>query len=94
MQALKVLVVVMGVLIVFGTVALVFVIVQRTGNLASTIGRSELALGLPEGSRIAGIAAAEGGALAVWVTTPGGEGRVLLVDGRRGRVIGEIRPGQ
>jgi hypothetical protein len=98
-RALKVLVVVMGVLIVLGTVALAWVIVQRVGGAGGMAGRGgsgavplEMVLGQPEGTRIAGIAALEGGILAVWVTGPQGD-RVVLVDPRRGRVLGEVRPG-
>jgi len=94
--ALKALVVGMGVLIVAGTVALVAVVVQRAGGIggggAGSV-RLDVALDQPEGSRIAGIAAAEGGALGVWVSRPDGD-RVLLVDPRRGRVAGEIRLGR
>ena len=86
----------MGVLIVAGTVALVAVVVQRAGGIggggAGSV-RLDVALDQPEGSRIAGIAAAEGGALGVWVSRPDGD-RVLLVDPRRGRVAGEIRLGR
>jgi hypothetical protein len=89
-RALKALVVGMGVLIVAGTVALVAVVVQRAGGFAAGAARLDLSLDQPEGSRIAGIAAAEGGALGVWVARPDGD-RVLLVDPRRGRVAGEIR---
>ena len=95
-RALKALVVGMGVLIVAGTVALVAVVVQRAGGIggggAGAARLVDLALDQPEGSRIAGIAAAEGGALGVWVARPDGD-RVLLVDPRRGRVAGEIRLG-
>ena len=85
----------MGVLIVGGTVALVAVVVQRAGGVSGSgqATRLDLALGQPEGSRIAGIAAAEGGALGVWVARPDGD-RVVLVDTRRGRVAGEIRLGR
>jgi hypothetical protein len=87
-RALTILVAVMGVLIVAGTVALAVVIVQRLGGgvdspvLAGSLGQ-------PEGSRIGGIASAEG-RVAVWVVRPDGE-RVLLLDGRSGRVVGELR---
>lgn len=84
----------MGVLIVAGTVALVAVVVQRFGAAAGGgAARFDLVLDQPEGSRIAGIAAAEGGALGVWVARPDGD-RVLLIDPRRGRVAGEIRLGR
>ncbi|GAA0569230.1 hypothetical protein GCM10009416_04440 [Craurococcus roseus] len=94
MRALKALVIGMGVLIVAGTVTLVAVIVQRAGGVAGGgAARLELALDQPEGSRIAGVAAVEGGALGVWVQRPDGD-RVVLVDTRRGRVAGEIRLGR
>lgn len=83
----------MGVLIVFGTVALVVVAVQRVGGAGGGSARLDLALDQPEGSRIAGIAAADGGTLGVWVARPDGD-RVVLVDPRRGRVAGEIRLGR
>ena len=95
MRALKALVIGMGVLIVAGTVALVAVVVQRAGGLGGgQAARLDLPLNQPEGSRIAGVAAAEGGTLAVWVARPDGDHRGVLVDTRRGRVAGEIRPGR
>lgn len=91
MRALKVLVVVMGVLIVVGTVTLVALIVQRAGGIGAE--RSgQLALRQPPGSRIAGIAAAEG-RVAVWVERPDG-GRILLLDAARLRVVGEVVVGE
>jgi len=91
-RALKVLVIVMGVLIVVGTVALVWVVVQRIGRVAESPVPREVALQLPQGSRIAGIAGSDQ-ELAIWVTGPQGD-RVLLLDQRSGRVLGEIRAGQ
>jgi hypothetical protein len=87
-RALTILVAVMGVLIVAGTVALAVVIVQRLGGAADSPVLAG-SLGQPEGSRIGGIASAEG-RVAVWVVRPDGE-RVLLLDGRSGRVVGELR---
>ncbi len=81
----------MGVLIVGGTLALAVLLVQRAGGPGSS-GRWETALGQPEGARVAGVAAAEGG-IAVWVTRQDGD-RVLVLEPKRGRVIGEIRTGQ
>jgi hypothetical protein len=91
-RTLKVLVVAMGVLLVLGTVTLVALIVQRAGGGAGGSRPFDLALGQAEGTRIAGIAAVEGGGLAVWVQRPDGAERVLILDVRRGRVAGEIRP--
>jgi hypothetical protein len=87
--ALKWLVIVMGVLIVAGTVGLVTVIVQRlnAGDAAERIGLQHL--GQPAGTRILSVAGAEG-RIAVLVSRPDGE-RVLLLDPRRGRVLGELR---
>lgn len=92
MRALKILVVVMGVLIVAGTVTLVALVVQRAGGLSGGTGRLALALEQPAGTRIAGIAGVDQG-LAVWVQRPDGTESVLLVDPRRGRVTGEVTPG-
>ncbi|WP_245624393.1 DUF6476 family protein [Belnapia moabensis] len=91
MKALKVLVVVMGVLIVGGTVTLVALLVQRAGGGGANAAW-QAALDQPEGSRIAGIAASETG-IGVWVQRPDGD-RVLMVDPKRGRVSGEIRLGR
>ncbi|WP_229678019.1 DUF6476 family protein [Caldovatus sediminis] len=90
LRALKWLVVVMGALIVAGTVTLVVAIVQRLGDGAGAPAPT-LALDQPAGARIAGIAAA-GDHLAIWLERPDGEGLVVLVDPRRRRVAGEIRP--
>jgi hypothetical protein len=79
----------MGVLILAGTVTLVVLLVQRVGG---TGGTWEAALDQPAGTRIAGVAAADGG-VAVWLQRPDGE-RVVVVDPKRGRVLGEIRPGR
>ena len=90
MRFLKALVIGLGVLIVAATVALVVLIVQRSGG--STVGLGAAALGQPAGTRIAGIAGVEK-TIAIWVVRPDGE-RVLLFDPARGRVVGEIRPGE
>jgi hypothetical protein len=81
----------MGVLIVVGTVTLVALLVQRVGGGGGSA-PWEVALGQPEGGRIAGVAAAEG-SIAIWVQRPDGD-RVVLVDPKQGRVTGEIRPGR
>jgi hypothetical protein len=86
--ALKWLVGVMGVLIVAGTVALAVLIVQRLGE-GEAGGLGARHLGQPPGTRIVSVASDQG-RLAVLVARPDGE-RVLLVDPRRGRVLGELR---
>ncbi len=77
----------MGVLIVIGTLALALVIVQRVGGASEEVGVR--GLGQPAGTRIVSVAVAEG-RLAVLVQRPDGE-RVLLVDPKRARVVGELR---
>jgi hypothetical protein len=78
----------MGVLIVLGTLGLVAVVVQRLGGAGEAALGSQH-LGQPAGTRILGLAAAEG-RIAVLVARPDGE-RVLLLDARRGAVVGELR---
>ena len=80
----------MGVLIVGGTLALVCS--SSSGLAAAAADAGRRALDQPEGTRITGIAATEGG-IGVLVVRPDGE-RVLLVEPKRGRVVGEIRPGR
>jgi hypothetical protein len=88
--ALKWLVIVMGVLIVAGTVALVVLLVQRAGGGGSERSMASIGhLGQPAGTRILSIAGAEG-RIAVLVARPDGE-RVLLLDPRSGRLAGELR---
>lgn len=75
-------------LIVVGTLGLVVVLVQRVGGAAEdAVGLRHL--GQPAGTRIVSVAAA-GGRLAVLVARPDGD-RVLLVDPKGGRVVGELR---
>ncbi len=80
----------MGVLIVVATVVLVVLLVQRVGGAAGEAALPPASLGQPAGTRILGVATAEG-RLAVLVTRPDGTERVLLVEPRRGRVLGELR---
>jgi hypothetical protein len=89
--ALKVLVVVMGVLIIGGTVTLVTLLVQRAGGGGAAAGW-QVGLDQPEAARIGGIAASEGG-IGIWVQRPDGD-RVLLVDPKLGKVTGDIRLGR
>ncbi|HWL82212.1 MAG TPA: DUF6476 family protein [Roseomonas sp.] len=95
-RALKILVVVMGVMIIVGTVALVVALVQRSHTamtgLSSGAVSTDLALRQPAGTQISQIAVLNG-QLAVWVERPDG-GRILLVDPQGGRVAGEIRLGE
>jgi hypothetical protein len=92
----------MGVLIIIGTVGLVIAIVQklnrsalepaaetRTGPAVAL--STDLALGQPAGTRIAGIAAPAGW-LAVWLERPDG-GRIVMVDPSGQQPSREIRLG-
>jgi len=87
MRSLKILVVAMGVMIVAGTVALVVVLVQRAGR-GGGASLPPMSLELPPGSRITGIAGAEG-RFAVLVQRPDGD-RIVLLDARTGRPVGEV----
>jgi hypothetical protein len=91
MRALKVATVVMGILIVLGTVGLVVGIVCRSSSpapvAAMPAGFSAL-LQEPEGTRITGIAALQD-RLAIQLQG-GGADRVVLVDPRTGAVLGRI----
>ena len=80
----------MGVLIVAGTVTLVALIVQRVGAAGDQATLPPAALGQPAGTRMLFLAAAEG-RLAVLVARPDGSERLLLIDPKRGRVVGELR---
>ena len=93
LRALKVLVVVMGVLIVAGTVTLGTLIVQRMGGVPPTIPAVSAGLGQPAGSRIVGVAPGAEGRVVVAVARPDGD-RLLILDSRNGRTLGEIRAGE
>ncbi len=75
----------MGVLIVAGTVTLVVLLIKRAGGPARA---PDVALDLPAGNRIMGIAGVDG-RLAIWLDGPEGA-RILLLDGT-GRRVGELR---
>lgn len=79
----------MGVLIVAGTVTLVTLIVQRAGGGNQPAAIAGLHLGQPAGTRMLSVAGADG-VLAVLVARPDGE-RLVLLDARAGRVLGEVR---
>lgn len=86
LKALKAAVVVMGVLIVLGTVTLVVVAVNRAATVPAS--RVAATLRAPAGSRIVGLAAV-GPRLAV-ALHGGGPDRVVLVDPATGREAGRI----
>ncbi|HEX2939780.1 MAG TPA: hypothetical protein VHO91_01955 [Rhodopila sp.] len=90
MRALKIATIVMGVLIVAGTMALVIAVARRSAApMAAKLPASVSAtLEEPAGTRIAGIAAVQD-RLAVQLQG-GGADRVVLVDPRTGAVAGRI----
>lgn len=87
---LKAAVVIMGVLIVAGTVVIAVTIANRLGGQRPPPALA--GLGEPEGSRIVGIAPA-GERLAVHVTGGGREDRIVIVDPATHRVLGRLVPG-
>jgi hypothetical protein len=80
----------MGVLIVLGTVGLAVAIVQRFGSAGDAAAVGQWNLGQPAGTRIVSVAGTDG-RFAVTVVRPDGAERILLVDPRRARVVGELR---
>ena len=86
MGALKVAVVVMGVLIVAGVVGLFVVLAKRMSAGSAPI--ASVTLDEPVGTRIAGASAGVDG-IAVQLAG-GGPDRVVLVDIRSGRVLGHV----
>ena len=94
MRALKILVVVMGVLIVAGTVTLAVMIVKRAGGGgpgSSSGAYQTLALGENAGARIIGVAAAND-RLALLMSRDGQEW-VVLVDPKTNQLTGRITTG-
>jgi hypothetical protein len=86
MQLLRVLVVVMGVMIVVGVVALGVLLTRRIGAVSAP-GVAAL-LDEPEGSRIASVSAAAD-SVAIQLQG-GGPDRVVVVDLRSGRITGRV----
>ncbi|HYZ23495.1 MAG TPA: DUF6476 family protein [Rhodopila sp.] len=90
MRALKIVTIVMGVLIVLGTMTLVVLVARRSA--APSAGGAAMAasavLDEPAGTRIVGVAAVQD-RLAVQLQG-GGADRVVIVDPRSGGVVGRI----
>lgn len=80
----------MGVLIVAGTVTLVVLLVQRAAGRGPA-SLPAMTLDLPHGARMVSVAGA-GERFAVLVEGPDGATRLLLIDPRSGRVVGEVAP--
>jgi hypothetical protein len=87
MRVLKAATIIMGVLIVGGTLLLAVLIMRRVTPGGATAAGTIL-LGEPAGSHLVGIASTAGG-LAVAVQG-GGADRILMLDPRTGRVTGRI----
>jgi len=90
MRALKVLVIVMGILIVVATTVLIVLIVHRLSSapVAGQAAAISAQLDEPAGSRIVTIVSA-GDRLAIQLQG-GGPDRVVLLDPRSGAVVGRI----
>ena len=88
MQALKVLVVVMGVMIVAGVVALGVVMTQRLSDASRSGPMQPAVLDEPAGTRISGAAALAD--RVVIQLQGGGPDRVVVVDLRSGKVVGQV----
>jgi hypothetical protein len=96
MRALKVLVVVLGVLLVGGTAALIATIIGRAGPRVAAppgTGFERLVIDLPEGARVLGTEAS-GDRLVVRIALAAGGEQLLLIDPRNGDRLGtiELRP--
>lgn len=94
MQALKALVIGMGILIVAGFGLVVATIVMRAGSMKDSAELGDLHLDLPESCAIAGIAEADG-LLALRLDGPrrDGCGAVVLVDASTREIAGRIHAG-
>jgi hypothetical protein len=100
MRALKLLVVVMGVLLVGGTAALIIAIIDRASHRAATPpapvagrGFDRTVIDLPAGARVLG-SEAVGDRLAVRIALAEGGEALILIDPRSGARLGtiELRP--
>jgi hypothetical protein len=89
MQALKVLVVVMGALIIVGTVIVVVTIAQRMSRGSAAPGFGKAALMLPKGCRVAEMTAA-GAKLALRLGDGPGCQDIVIVDPETGRETGRL----
>jgi len=92
MQALKALVIGMGILIVVGLGFVAYGLVGRTSKLGSApVGFGEISLDLPAGCTIAA-AESEGGRIIVRTDGPGERGcqQVLVIDQSGGKILGRI----
>lgn len=91
MRALKITVIVLGVLLVLGTAALVAAVVHRVAEQPSFASRAaeSLRVSLPAGARILG-AELSGDRLMVRAALAQGDEAIFLIDARSGRLIATI----
>lgn len=89
MQALKIAVIVMGVLIVGGTTALVVLLARRLAAPLPIRSASVASLDEPAGSRITAMVRVENG-LALALSGGGEADRVVVIDPATGRVVRRI----
>ena len=92
MQALKVLVIVMGIAIFAILAVIIVTVVQRIGaGPSKSEGFGELRLAVPEGCTLAQVEAAEG-RLVLRLDGPPGRGcqQAVVLDAESGRVLGRI----
>ena len=94
MQALKVLVVLMGLLIVAGVAIVGWTVYSRAGRMAGARPAADFAgaaLPIPPGCRLGQMESAEG---RIWLRLEGGEAcnRLLVLDAATGKLVGELGP--
>jgi uncharacterized protein DUF6476 len=92
MRALKVMVVVMGVMLVGGTALLIAAIIARSSYRAAEAGANRFeraVIDLPEGARVLGAQAA-GDRVVVRIALQAGGEQLLLIDARNGERLGTI----
>ncbi len=93
MRALKILVVVMGVLLVGGTAALIAAIIDRSGRHRADAGAARgfdrTTLALPEGARVLGTDSV-GDRLVLRLGLANGDEALILLDPRSGARLGTI----
>ena len=97
MQALKALVIVVGVLIVVGVTVVAVTIYQRATRLGGdgTAGFARAVIPLPEGARVVAMTG-EGDVLSLLVEADDGGQVILTIDRKSGRTLGslDLAPGE
>ena len=92
MRVLRIVVIVLGVMLALCFVTVFGVIAYRLANPRPAVAEhGDYAAALPAGSRIVSVDV-EGDRLAIHVTS-GEASEILLIDARRGRLVGKVRLG-